>query len=329
MDSPASSPAPVLQVSDLKVHFPVRNGLLGRISGFVRAVDGVSFALHQGETLGLVGESGCGKSTMARALLHLTRPTGGNVELGGVDLGLLSEAALRKQRLRMQLVFQNPHSSLNPRLTIEEIVSGAARYHGRISHSESRTFATRLLEQVGLRTEHLNRFPHEFSGGQRQRISIARALALQPEILVCDEAVSALDVSIQAQILNLLLELQQRKGLSYLFISHDLAVIQHIADRVAVMYLGQFAEVAPREKLFQSPTHPYTQALLRAIPSDHPGKRRPLKERLLIGDVPSPTEVRQGCAFFERCPHASVECRQRRPLLRKVQPEQWVACHKV
>ncbi|MEC8435432.1 MAG: oligopeptide/dipeptide ABC transporter ATP-binding protein [SAR324 cluster bacterium] len=356
MTSSSSSNTPILRVQDLQTYFPVRQGLLGRTVGFVRAVDGVSFVLNAGETLGLVGESGCGKSTLARSLLYLHPPTGGRVWLKDTELSVLSSTELRKQRLRMQLIFQNPHASLNPRLTIEEIISSAARYHGHIRASETQDFATKLLtieeiissaaryhghirasetqdfamkllEQVGLRSEHLKRFPHEFSGGQRQRISIARALALRPEIVLCDEAVSSLDVSIQAQILNLLLELQQQQGLSYLFISHDLAVIQHLADRVAVMYLGRIVEIANRKELFQTPAHPYTQALLRAIPSGDPKTRSPLADRVLAGDVPSPTKQHTGCVFAERCPLVTSECRQQRPEFRQIRTGQLVACH--
>ena len=327
MTSSSSSNTSILRVQDLQTYFPIRQGLLGTTVGFVRAVDGVSFVLNAGETLGLVGESGCGKSTLARSLLYLHPPTGGRVWLKDTELGMLSSTELRKQRLRMQLIFQNPHASLNPRLTIEEIISSAARYHGQIRASETQDFATKLLEQVGLRSEHLKRFPHEFSGGQRQRISIARALALRPEIVLCDEAVSSLDVSIQAQILNLLLELQQQQGLSYLFISHDLAVIQHLADRVAVMYLGRIVEIANRKELFQTPAHPYTQALLRAISSGDPKTRRPLADRVLAGDVPSPTKQHTGCVFAERCPQVTSECLQHRPEFRQIRTGQLVACH--
>ena len=316
----------LLDVQELKTHFPVRQGLWRKAVQHIRAVDGVSFTLQAGETLGLVGESGCGKSTVGRSILHLTPPTSGEVIFDGTALSALSSTQLRELRIQMQMIFQNPLSSLNPRLTVEEIVTSAPLYHGLIPRQQVRKEAARLLDRVGMSVQHLQRFPHEFSGGQRQRLCIARALSLNPRLIICDEAVSALDVSIQAQILNLLKDLQADQHLSYLFISHDMGVIRYIADRVAVMYLGRVVELADKETLFQHPKHPYTQALLQAIPADHPRRRR-LKHQALRGDVPSPTQVYAGCPFADRCPLATDHCRQSPPPWRELAPGHHARCH--
>ena len=304
--------APLLQVEGLVKHFPVRQGLFGRARGAVQAVQGVSFTLQAGQTLGVVGESGCGKSTLGRLVLRLIEPTAGRVVFNGVDMGSLDAAALRAQRRAMQIIFQDPYSSLNPRMTVGQTLTEPLRLHGLHTgrHAER---VVELLHTVGLAPEHAQRYPHEFSGGQRQRIGSARALAVEPQLIVCDEAVSALDVSVQAQVVNLLQDLQQRLGLAYIFIAHDLAVVKHIASHIAVMYLGRIVELAPKEALFKAPRHPYTQALLAAIPEPVPGGGR---DRVLLqGDVPSPTNPPAGCAFHTRCQHAQAACQHSVPLL--------------
>jgi oligopeptide/dipeptide ABC transporter ATP-binding protein len=313
----------LLQVEGLTKHYPVRQGIvLARQVGLVRAVDGVSFRIERGETLALVGESGCGKSTTARLVLRLIEPTAGTVRFDGQQV---SGAALRLLRRRVQVVFQDPYASLNPRLCVGETIAEPMEVHG-IGDAASRAARVRdLLGLVGLAPFHAQRYPHEFSGGQRQRIGIARALAVQPDLIVCDEPVSALDVSIQAQVVNLLKDLQARFGLSYLFIAHDLAVVRHMADRVAVMYLGQIVEMAGKRDLFAAPRHPYTRALLRAIP--HPDPRRRGRVTPLPGDVPSPMNPPPGCRFHTRCPHAEAVCREQEPTLREVAAGQLVACH--
>jgi peptide/nickel transport system ATP-binding protein/oligopeptide transport system ATP-binding protein len=304
---------PLLRVENLVKHFPVQRGLFGRQSAVVHAVDGVNFELREGETMALVGESGCGKSTVGRLILRLLDATSGKVWFDGQDLMELSPTEVRAKRRELQMIFQDPYSSLNPRMTIEQTITEPLALHG-LAPGKHRERAVELMDRVGLAPQYLQRYPHEFSGGQRQRIGIARALAVQPRIIVCDEPVSALDVSIQAQIVNLLRDLQKQLGLAYVFIAHDLAVVKHIASHVAVMYLGQIVEYADKRTLFAQPRHPYTQALLSAIPLPQPGLRR---ERMLLqGDVPNPISPPSGCRFRTRCPYARERCAQEVPALR-------------
>jgi oligopeptide transport system ATP-binding protein len=317
---------PLLSVRDLVKNFPVRSGLLSRISEQVHAVDHVSFEIAAGETLGLVGESGCGKSTTGRCLLRLVEPTSGEVRFAGRDVRALSGAALRALARDLQIIFQDPYASLNPRMTVGAIVGEALIIH-RLTKTR-REFEDRvveLLETVGLGADHLRRYPHEFSGGQRQRIGIARALAVSPKLIVCDEPVSALDVSIQAQVINLLEDLQQKFGLTYLFIAHDLSVVEHISTRVAVMYLGRIVEIAAASDLYAAPKHPYAEALLSALPIPDPTARR--RRIRLEGDVPNPIHPPSGCHFHTRCPKAMAVCSQAIPLPQEVAPGHTVACH--
>ena len=316
----------LVSVRNLRKHFPIKKGVFRRQVGAVRAVDDVSFEIYRGETLGLVGESGCGKSTTGRAILQLTRATSGEVHFDGLELTELKGEALRKVRPRAQMIFQDPHASLNPRMTVASIIGEPLREHGAGS-AERRQRIDELLSLVGLDPSHANRYPHEFSGGQRQRIGIARAIALNPDFVVCDEPIAALDVSIQAQVVNLLLELQNELGLTYLFISHDLSMVRHIADRVAVMYLGHIVELADVESLFESPKHPYTQALHSAVPVPDP-RVEDLRRRIILeGDIPSPANPPAGCVFHTRCPIAEQRCSSETPVWRDLGTEHWVACH--
>ena len=316
----------LLEVTGLAKHYPVREGLiLAKQVGLVRAVDGVSFTVKRGETLALVGESGCGKSTTARLVLRLIEPSAGTISFEGVDVTRSKGAAQRAMRRRMQIVFQDPYASLNPRLTVAETIAEPMVVHGIGDTASRRARVEELLGLVGLRPFHAQRYPHEFSGGQRQRIGIARALSVQPDLVVCDEPVSALDVSIQAQVVNLLKDLQRRFGLAYLFIAHDLAVVKHVADRVAVMYLGQIVETAAKGDLFARPRHPYTRALLAAIPHPDPQRRGQVKP--LGGDVPSPMNPPSGCRFHTRCPFAQGRCRTEAPALRRMGEGHEAACH--
>ncbi len=315
----------VLEVRDLKKHFPVRRGFFGRQIGTVRAVDGITFALRSGETLGLVGELGCGKSTTGKMISKLIEPTAGQIYLNGERIEGLSRRAMRRRRRRLQVVFQDPYSSLNPRMRAKDIVAEPLRNFERLARTEVDRRVAELFEQVGLRLDQMVRFPHEFSGGQRQRLVIARALALKPEVIVCDEPVSALDVSVQAQVINLLADLQRNFGVAYVFIAHDLAVVEHISHRVAVMYLGRIVELGDKRSVFANPQHPYTEALLSAVPVPEPAA---ISQRIVLqGDVPSPINPPAGCHFHTRCPYAMARCRQEAPLMRQLQPGHFAACH--
>ena len=317
--------AEVLRVAGLKKYFPVRRGLLQSVAGHVRAVDGVSFDIQAGETLCLVGESGCGKSTVGKTILRLQEPTAGQIWLGGTEVTTLSEEQMRAHRRQVQMVFQDPYSSLNPRMRVGQIIAEPLENFDIAHGAEKDRQVLALLDKVGLRQDAVARFPFEFSGGQRQRLGIARALALNPRLIVADEPVSALDVSVQAQVLNLLMDLQEEFGLSYLFVSHDLAVVEHIGHRIAVMYLGRIVELAPRERIFAQPQHPYTEALMAAAPIAAPKARG---ARLVIeGDVPSPINPPPGCHFHTRCPHAEARCRVDAPPLQEIAPGHVVACH--
>ena len=314
----------LLEVEDLQKYFPIRRGFFSRVVGHVKAVDGVSFGVYRGETLGLVGESGCGKTTMARVILRLIQSTGGNVRFDDTPVFALNNKEMRKLRRRMQIIFQDPYGSLNPRLTVGSMISEAIRIHKLVRPEAVKDRVVELLERVGIPSEYMSRYPHEFSGGQRQRVGIARALAVNPDLVIADEPVSALDVSIQAQIINLLKDLQDDLGLTYLFIAHDLGVVEYISDRVAVMYLGKIVELTDSGKLYSQAKHPYTQALLSAIPSLDPSKKS--KRILLPGDVPSPSNVPPGCAFHTRCPKVMQVCREQSPQFREVEEGHCVSC---
>ncbi|MDE0409855.1 MAG: dipeptide ABC transporter ATP-binding protein [Alphaproteobacteria bacterium] len=317
---------PLLAVQGLKKHFPIYKGVFSRVRGHVYAVDGVSFEIGRGETLGLVGESGCGKSTVGRTVLKLLEPTEGRIRLDDEDITDLGAAEMMPYRQRMQMIFQDPYASLNPRMPARAIVGEPMTIHGTAEGAEREERVEALFERVGLGRRHLDSYPHEFSGGQRQRIGIARALALNPDLIVGDEPVSALDVSIQAQIINLLMDLQDELKLSYLFVAHDLAVVEHISHRVAVMYLGRIVEITDKTSLFDTPLHPYTEALLSAVPMPK-ARARGRKRVILEGDVPSPINPPSGCHFHSRCPYAMARCRSDVPVLREVQAGHWAACH--
>jgi oligopeptide/dipeptide ABC transporter ATP-binding protein len=316
---------PVLEVKGLTKHFPVKKGLFGRTNARVHAVDGISFSISESETLGLVGESGCGKSTAGKLILKLIPPTAGEIKLEGRRIDELSGESMRDCRRTMQVVFQDPYSSLNPRMRARDVVAEPLRNFEALSEKEIDKRVSELFDNVGLRSDQLSRFPHEFSGGQRQRLVIARALAVRPSLIVCDEPVSALDVSVQAQVINLLIDLQKEFGVAYLFIAHDLAVVEHISHRVAVMYLGRIVELADKESLFANPQHPYTEALLSAVPVPDPTVKP--NRIILQGDVPSPIKPPPGCHFHTRCPLAFERCKIERPLMRETKPNHFAACH--
>jgi oligopeptide/dipeptide ABC transporter ATP-binding protein len=316
----------LLHVDELKMHFPIYRGVFQRQVGAVRAVDGVSFDVKRGETLGLVGESGCGKSTTGRTILQLYKPTAGSVTFDGTDLVKLKGEHMRQMRRKMQMIFQDPYASLNPRMTVAQLVGEPLMVHNVATGAEINERVAHLLELVNLNPAFATRYPHEFSGGQRQRIGVARALALQPSFIICDEPISALDVSIQAQVVNLLEELQEQFNLTYLFIAHDLSMVKHISDRVAVMYLGVIVELATRDELYSKPLHPYTQALLSAVPIPDPIADSKRQRTILQGDVPSPANPPSGCRFRTRCPIAEAVCAETRPEFREIRPGHFVAC---
>ena len=321
-----ATPRALVEVRDLTKHFPIHSGLLQRRSGEVRAVDGISFDVVEGETLGLVGESGCGKSTAGRAILRLHDLTSGSVKIDGQEIGALGQNALRKIRPQMQMIFQDPQASLNPRMTVRDIIREPLDEHTSLRKREKGEKVLELMDAVNLDRRFAGRYPHAFSGGQRQRVGIARALALNPRFIVCDEPIAALDVSIQAQVVNLLEDLQEKLGLTYLFISHDLSMVRHLATRVAVMYLGRIVELGPRDELYAAPLHPYTQALLSAVPEPDPELAQ--RQRIVLqGDVPSPAAPPRGCNFCTRCPQVMDVCRESDPATREVQPGRFVACH--
>jgi oligopeptide transport system ATP-binding protein len=321
------STVPLVRVENLTKYFPIKAGILQRKVGDVKAVDGVSFDIWRGETLGMVGESGCGKTTVGRTILRIYYPTSGEIYFDGIPLSSVKNKPLRQMRRRMQMVFQDPYASLNPRLTAGEIVGEPLEIHALARGAEKQKRVAELFEMVGLSREYINRYPHEFSGGQRQRIGLARALALTPDLIICDEPIAALDVSIQAQIVNLMEELQEELNLTYLFIAHDLSMVKHISDRVLVMYVGKVMELADREELYESPLHPYTKALLSAVPIPDPEYEMRRKRIILSGDLPSPAHPPPGCRFHTRCPIAEQKCMLSEPTLREVSPGHMVACH--
>ena len=323
----ADAKTPLVEIRDLKMHFPIHAGLLRKRVGEVKAVDGISFDIYEGETLGLVGESGCGKSTAGRAILRLYDITEGSIVIDGREIGDTPQPELREMRTTMQMVFQDPQASLNPRMKVSSIIGEPLDEHTKMSRAEKRAKVLELMDAVGLNRDFAGRYPHEFSGGQRQRIGIALALALNPKFIVCDEPIAALDVSIQAQVVNLLEDLQEELGLTYLFISHDLSMVRHIADRVAVMYLGRIVELADRERLYETPAHPYTQALLSAVPEPDPWVEEKVERIILQGDVPSPSNPPQGCNFCTRCPKVMEICKTQEPPVVEVAPGHMSACH--
>jgi len=323
----AKSNNTLIEVNGLKKYFPIRKGVFSTVQGNVKAVDDVSFSIKRGETLGLVGESGCGKTTAGRTLLRLLEPTAGSVIFEGKNITEMNRTELREMRKEMQIIFQDPYGSLNPRMTVGGMLTEALKLHNIVPKNQIKERVADLLDRVGLSPRHARRYPHEFSGGQRQRIGIARALSVEPKFIVCDEPVSALDVSIQAQIINLLQDLQNEFDLTYLFIAHDLSVVEHISDRVAVMYLGQIVELAESKELYSNPLHPYTKALLSAIPVPDPNRKQ--QRTVLTGDVPSPANVPSGCYFHPRCPVAREDCSERVPELEEFTPEHWARCYYV
>ena len=315
----------LLEIRNLTKHYPVRRGLFSRVSGILKAVDGVSFSIERGKTFGLVGESGCGKTTLARCVIRLIEPTAGEIQVRGENILNLTPSEMRSRRRQMQMIFQDPYGSLNPRMTVEKIIEEPLVIH-KIGNRENRASqVAQLLNMVGLDPAHKQRYPHEFSGGQRQRIGIARALALRPDLIIADEPVSALDVSVQAQILNLLKDLQEKLRLTFLFIAHDLSIVQHFSDQIGVMYLGKIVELASSTEIFQQPLHPYTKLLLNSVPIPDPSARR--KKEILKGEVPSPVDLPQGCRFHPRCPVAVTQCKTEEPKLREIHPGHRVACH--
>lgn len=323
-----AQPDVLLKVRNLKKYFPINRGMIiQKHVGDIKAVDDISFDIYRGETLGLVGETGCGKTTTGRTILQLYSPTSGEVIFENINLSSLKGQALRSMRRRMQMIFQDPYASLNPRMTVGSIIGAPLEVHGVAKGKEKRERIQELLSMVGLNSQFVNRYPHEFSGGQRQRVGIARALALNPDLIVCDEPISSLDVSIQAQVVNLMEELQQQLGLTYLFIAHDLSMVRHISDRMAVMYLGKVVELADRDAIYLHPLHPYTQALMSAVPVPDPDAKRASKRILLEGDIPSPADPPQGCNFSTRCPVVRPVCRTEEPETRELEPGHFVACH--